>query len=219
MATNIKTTESKFFERTRTALANAQSHPAIKAALNEYGMTDEVLAGLQDLYSSSLKTWEDNTQQDAEQNDTSNQYKILYIELQNMFKEHRDKVKLFFEREPEVLVKLGIKGVFPTKYNDFFDKVKQFYSTLQTDETLLVKTTRIKIDAARVDAALVKLNELLSKRSDFDRENAESQDMTQKKNTAIIEIKEQMDEFDSIAKIALYNQPQLLEALGIFVRN
>ncbi|MBR8536871.1 hypothetical protein KDU71_14950 [Carboxylicivirga sediminis] len=51
------------------------------------------------------------------------------------------------------------------------------------------------------------------------REMAESQAATQTKNDAIITLKDWMDDFYSIAKVALYNQPQLLEALGIFVRS
>jgi len=70
-----------------------------------------------------------------------------------------------------------------------------------------------------VDECLALLNALLAQRSVFDTELAESQDMTKNKNAALIALKEWIDDFDISAKIALYDQPQLLEALGIFVRS
>jgi hypothetical protein len=35
----------------------------------------------------------------------------------------------------------------------------------------------------------------------------------------LLELKDWMEDFDSIAKVALYEEPQLLESLGIFVRS
>jgi hypothetical protein len=50
-------------------------------------------------------------------------------------------------------------------------------------------------------------------------ELGEYQDTTKSKNAALFELKEWMDDFVGIAKIALYDKPQLLEVLGIFVRS
>lgn len=47
----------------------------------------------------------------------------------------------------------------------------------------------------------------------------ESQQATQSKKAALLQLKAWMDKFDATAKIALYDKPQLLEVLGIFVRS
>ena len=178
-------------------------------------MGDEQIAQGQQIYDTTYGVWSANIAEDAETTQASKQYKTTFARLQSIFKEHRDKTIMYFKKQPEVLVQLGVKGRFPQKYNDFFDKTAQFYTTIKNDDALQTQFNRIKINAAVVDESLALHTELLDKRSNFDREEAESQNMTQNKNVALIELKEWMDDFDSIAKIALYDQPQLLEALGI----
>ncbi|HKM44519.1 MAG TPA: hypothetical protein VJY12_03570 [Dysgonamonadaceae bacterium] len=66
---------------------------------------------------------------------------------------------------------------------------------------------------------LSKFDELLSARANYDKELGESQDATDVKNAAMTQMDEWKEDFDVIANIALYDKPQLLEVLGIFVRN
>lgn len=219
MATNLFTSESKFLERARTALTNANSNPVIKSALTDYGMGDEQLAVGQKIFDTAQAIWQENIQEDAETTEASLKYQITYRELQAVFKVHRDKALIYLKKQPELLVKLGITGRFPQKYSDFFDNTRRFYTTIKNDAGLQAIFDKIKLTADVMDACIALLNELLAKRSDFDRELAESQDMTKNKNAALLALKEWLDDFDAIAKVALYDQPQLLEALGIFVRS
>jgi len=53
---------------------------------------------------------------------------------------------------------------------------------------------------------------------EYYREEGESQEATSQKNTDIEIIRNWMSEFFAIARIALKNKPQLLEALGLLVR-
>ncbi|MBK3518576.1 hypothetical protein [Carboxylicivirga marina] len=219
MTKRLFKSESKFLEKSRTAITNAETNPAIKAALAEYGMGDEQLAVGRQTYNASQGIWDKNFKEDTESSEASLTYSTTYNELQAVFKVHRDKALIFFKHKPEVLVKLGVKGRFPRKYNDFFDKVRLFYTAVKADATLQTEMDKIKLTAAQVDECLALLEELLAKRSHFDTELAESQDMTKNKNAALLALKEWMDDFYAIAKVALYDQPQLLEALGVFVRS
>ncbi len=219
MATKLFISESKFLENTRTAITNAETNPAIKAALADYGMGDEQVAVGRQVYNATQSIWDKNIKEDKESTEASLVYSTTFNELRAKFKVHRDKALIFFKYQPEVLVKLGAKGRFPRKYNDFFDKVRLFYTTIKNDSALQLEMDKIKLTAAIVDECLALLEELLVKRSHFDKELAESQDMTENKNAALLALKEWMDEFYTIAKVALYEQPQLLEALGVFVRS
>jgi len=76
-----------------------------------------------------------------------------------------------------------------------------------------------KITPAIVADCLSKHQSLLALRAIYDKESGESQESTQSKNTDLLNLKEWMEDFDIIAKIALYDNPQLLEVLGILVRS
>jgi hypothetical protein len=211
--------ESKFLERSRVALTNAQSDTTIKPLLAEYGMDDEKIAEGWGIYNTTKTTWEQNKKETAETKIASNTYREEYDQMRILFKEHRDKTLIFFKKQPAILIRLGVEGRFPDNYRDFFDKTKLFYQTILENEEVQQKTSLIKITPEVATEALAKHESLLARRAEYDKEFGESQEATKSKNAALIELKEWMDDFDSIAKVALYNQPQLLEVLGIFVRS
>lgn len=149
----------------------------------------------------------------------SNVYRDAFEDLQALFKRHRDLVRIFFKRRPDVLVRFAVSGRLPTKYNEFFDRSRRFYQTIQNNPDLQELVLPLDITPEVVADCLAKLDELLNARASFDKETAEWQDATQEKNRTLLELKEWMDDFDTVAKVALYDNPQLLEALGIFVRS
>lgn len=219
MSYNLEQTESKFLERSRTALTNAANHQEVKTALADYGMDDTKVAEGTSLYESTKSIWDENNREEAETKVASNSYKGKYNELLAIFKRHRNQTLIFFKKDPDVLVTLGVKGRFPKKYNEFFDKVNQFYTGIQNNPAIQAKMDKIKITPSVVTNCLTLHKQLLAERSNYDKEQGESQNITDSKNLAIAELKEWMDDFDAIAKIALYDKPQLLEVLGIFVRS
>ncbi|MBN1970816.1 MAG: hypothetical protein JW870_15725 [Candidatus Delongbacteria bacterium] len=219
MSTNLFISESKFLERSRIALTNAESHAEIKQALTTYGMDKAKLAVGWIIYNNSKSVWERNKDEDAESKIASNSYKAKYNDLQSLFKRHRDQTLIFFKKQPDILIKLGVSGKFPAKYNEFFDKVKLFYNGIKENKDIQTELNKIKITEKVVSDCLAKYDALLAERAHYDKELGESQDATKSKNAALLELKEWMEDFDAIAKVALYDQPQLLEALGIFVRS
>lgn len=219
MATNLFTSESKFLERSRVALTNAESNTEIQPALADYGMGAEKVAEGWQVYNTAKSTWELNQKEDTESELASNSYKAAYSELQSLFKRHRAQSLIFFKKHPDILISLGVKGRFPAKYNDFFDKVKQFYSAIKDNANIQTEVAKIKITPEVVTESLSKYEGLLAERANYDKELGESQDVTKSKNAALLELQDWMEDFDIIAKVALYDKPQLLEVLGIFVRS
>lgn len=219
MATNLLTSESKVLERTRVALTNAETHEEIKPALADYGMDDAKVTEGKALYASTLSIWELNKQEKGETKIASESYKDLYDAFESLFKRHRNQTQIFFKKKPEILIALGVQGSFPTKYNELFDKAKQFYIGIEGNASIQTEMAKIKITAEVVTECLTKHAALLAERANYDKEFGGSQDATKSKNAAMLELQEWMEDFDAIAKIALYDKPQLLEVLGIFVRS
>jgi hypothetical protein len=216
---NLQAKESDFLERVRVALTNAESHKEIKSLIAEFGMDSTEVAIGWKVYNKAKDAWILNTKEDGERKIASNDYKKIFSELDSLFKRHRDFVLIYFKKQPDILISLGVKGSYPSTYSDFFDKSKMFYQTIKDDKQIQNELKRIKITPKIATDCLLMHNELLSKRANYDKEDGESQDSTVLKNIALIELKEWIEDFDAIAKIALYDKPQLLEVLGIFVRS
>jgi len=76
----------------------------------------------------------------------------------------------------------------------------------------------LKVDAALVAEAQTQIKLVEDKRAIYLREKGESEDATQKKDKAFAEIDRWMSDFYAVARIALEDRPQLLEALGKVVK-
>jgi hypothetical protein len=215
----MKQSESKFLERIRIALTNAESQAEIKAALTEYGVDEAKYAEGWELYNLTKNSWELNKQEESETRLVSNAYQAAYGKLEMKFKRHRDLCLILCKKDPDTLIQLGVKGRFPTKYNEFFDKLKMFYTSINTNPDVQNKLAFIKLSPEIAATCLAELEEVLALRANFDREMGESQVATVSKNVALHNLSEWMDDFDTIAKIALYDTPQQLEILGVLVKS
>lgn len=211
--------ESKFLERTRIALSNAESQADIKAALLAFGVDDAKFAEGWNVYNKVKSIWELNAKEEAETSLASNAYSTKYNEVTAKFKRHRDLTRILCTKDPDILIELGIRGHLPSQYNEYFDLIKLFYTTIAGNAVIQAKLAVIKLTPKLAKACLAELDALLALRSEFDKEMGESQAATVSKNAALNELSDWMDDFDILAKLALYDTPQRLEVLGVLVKS
>lgn len=219
METNLNKTESKFKERVRIALTNAESHTEIKPLMSELGYDEAKISEGWSIFETFQTSSEKNEQEDIEKDLSSKAYKKDLKEFNSLLKRHRNQCGILFKKDPESLVKLGVKGSFPTKYNKIFDFAKHFYKAIQKHSDIQDRLVLCKITPELVTDCLSKLENVKSLRATYYKEAGEAQNATEQKNVDLIELKNWIEDFDIIAKIALYDKPQLLEVLGIFVRS
>lgn len=212
-------TESEFIERTRIALTNAETHVEIKPLIGIFGMDESKIAEGWTIFNSFLALKETQEQEGIEKKTSSDLYSTEFSDFISVLKKHRDQCLIFFKKHPEFLVKLGVKGSFPTKNDDILDFAKHFYKSIKKHAEIQEKLSLCMITPEIVEAQLTKLETVKQLRADYYKESGEAQDATVNKKLAYFEIKDWMEDFDIIAKSALYAKPQLLEVLGIFVRS
>lgn len=219
MALSQKKNDAKTIERSRIALSSYKTNPEINLGLSDYGYDETTVDGGWQLHAKADTAFKANQTETIETNLVSEDYKKAYKKRASVFKKHRNMASIFFKRSPEVLMELNVKGRFPSNYIAFFNAHELFYSAIKNNADIQAQFDRIKITAPVIGDCEAELAILKNKRADYDREFGESQAATQEKNESIEELREWMEDFDAMAKIALWNQPQLLESLGIFVRN
>ena len=82
-----------------------------------------------------------------------------------------------------------------------------------------LKIKKIFITEEEISACIAEINALETTRALYLREVGESQEATKKKDKALAELEDWMSDFHLVAKIAMEDQPQLLESLGVLVRS
>jgi len=123
-------------------------------------------------------------------------------------------------RNSEVTLKnLGVTGIMPEVYVSVMEKMRIFYRLLDGNESLLQPLGTLKLNQDEVTASLEAIAGVETARAEYLREVGESQDATKIKDKALKELDSWMSNMRAVAKIALEDNPQLMEALGVLVRS
>lgn len=115
--------------------------------------------------------------------------------------------------------KLELTGTIPQAYVAWQKTVTNFYSTLNAEPELIDKLKRLKITAESVAAAITLVEQIKTARAAYLKEKGESEDATKEKDAAFAKMDKWMSDFYAVARIAMEDKPQLLEALGKIVKS
>lgn len=219
MANTTKKSETASLEAYRVALENVTAQEQIAGKMLELGYDETVLTEGRNLLKETLEKYQLNKKEDAERSDTFDRFTSLWGEIDEDYRLHRKKVRVIFKKDPALLEKLGADRQTPDPYVKWVQVLKKFYGVLEVDAELQKKVNRLKVSLADIQAALHKIEVLEKARADYMKEKGESQDATQIKNAIFDRMDTWMSEFYAVARIALEDSPQLLEALSKTVKN
>lgn len=219
MAKHSKISEAKFLEQARVALENAESQSMIATIMAEYGYDATAIAQGKTVYTETRQAFDTNKTEDDETSEAYANFSALKQQLYDTFYSHRKKARVIFRNDSVTADKLAISGSMPQAYIKWLETVKKFYSVAVADATIQTKLSKLKITPDDLNTTNDLIPQVEKARAEYLREKGESQDATNLKDAAFAKLDEWMFEFYAVAKIALEDNPQLLEALGLVVKN
>lgn len=113
--------------------------------------------------------------------------------------------------------KLTISGSLPQAYIKWLKKSKEFYSVAIADTAIQTSLSRMKITADDLNTTSTLINDM--ERALYMKEKGESHVAIKIKDAVFGKLDDWMSEFYAVAKIALEDNPQLLESFGKLVRS
>ncbi|MDA3821068.1 MAG: hypothetical protein PF450_00445 [Bacteroidales bacterium] len=200
-------------EKSRIALDKAETNPRIARAMKKHGYGPEVLKEGKDLLESTREIYDENLQIQDEQSLARSTFSKHKKEMDSEFREHREKAKHLFHKDVDVVDKLGLKGKYPTIYVKWRDYMRAFYSVIVESSEIQQRFKRLNFTKDDAEAGLDNVHKLDHLRAKWINEKGISQNSTQQKNKAFAELNEWMSVFYGVAKMALKNEPELLEIL------
>ena len=212
-------TEAEALEQYRVSFENVEKQPEIATIMAEFGYDETLLTEGKTLLTKTRQAFDFNKKEDDETTEAYKNFTELKENLAKTYTLHRKKGKVIFRKEPTTLNKLALTGSLPTAYIKCLETVKKFYTVAAADSDIQSKLVRLKITTEEINGTIQLITNLELARAEYLREKGESQDSTKSKDKAFGEIDDWMSEFYAVAKIALEDNPQLLESLGIFVRS
>ncbi|QIA08824.1 hypothetical protein [Draconibacterium halophilum] len=219
MASKLKNTEAALLENYRVALENAESQPEIAQELNEIGYSPEVISEGKAIYEETRLAYDTNKTEDDETSVASATFKEKRKELEDFFIVHRKKARVIFRNDEVTQEKLAIDHYPSGAYVKWLEQVKKFYTVAASDTEIQNKLARLAISVDEISQGNTLVSEIETARANYLREVGESQDATKAKDQAFMKLANWMQDFYAVAKIALEDKPQLLEALGLTIRS
>ena len=219
MSQRASRAESAILERYRVALENVEAQTEIATIMAEFGYDSAMIEDGKQLFTKTRQAYDLNVKEDDETSQAYSNYTTKKKLMEDTYSLHRKKAKVIFRKDLEVMKRFVLDGLVPKAYVRWLEIVKKFYSEMLSDTELQTKLSRLKVTADDLNSANALLTELEAARADYLREKGESQDATEQKDTVFAELDDWMSEFYAVARIALEDNIQLLESLGVIVRN
>lgn len=219
MVTKKTKSELSELERYRVGLANAVAQPKISKNMALYGYTADKIAEGQQIFDHTMVVFNANKTEDDETSEASKQFKNELADIENNYRSDRRKARILFRDEPILLKRLGIVGNVPETYLNLMHTCKTFYTVALADSAISDRLAVLNTPLEHLSTMQNKLIQIENTRIIFLREMGESQEATKAKDKAIADLEWWMRDFYAVARIAMEDEPQLLEALGIFVKS
>ncbi|WKN43911.1 hypothetical protein [Tunicatimonas pelagia] len=214
VCTNISSImkQNDFLKQVYVALTNAASSPELLSLLKEYGYNDKKLR-------EGLKLYNDVEQLNQQQQLANQEAKTTVQSLQatrqqliDTFQTHLDTARLAYKREADYTDTLSLTQARQKTVPDLLAQTQQFYANIPV---ALMEKYHVSQQELTDSASLVQqVKDLVALQR---KAQAQVQTLTQTRQAAMAELKDWMKIFFTIAKVALREHPQQLEALDIVV--
>lgn len=212
-------TQKELMEQFKISLTNVQTQPVLKSTMATFGYAPKVIAEGQTIYDKADKAFIYQNTEASETIAAKGLFDEVREELDEKYTIDRKKAKIVFKTDEIVLKQLGLLGTVPFAHVEWVDTMETLYNGIIADKSVQTKLVRLNLTLKDAQNALLDIKKMEAARADYYREIGESEDATKQKEKALAEIQSWMSEFYAVAKIAMEDQPQLLESLGVYVRS
>ena len=219
MATRPKNSEAQTLEQYRVALENCEAQAQIATTMAEFGYDSTTIAVGKAKLDATRTTYDSNKTESYESAAAYDAFESKRKELASEYSSHRKKAKVIYRKDPMMCDKLAISGSMPQAYVKWLETIRKFYTIAIADAEIQAQLTKMKITLEDLNAANALIPEVEALRAIYLKEKGESQDATKAKDASFAELDDWMSEFYAVARIALEDNPQLLEALGLIIKS
>ena len=219
MTAKSKSSEAAILEQYRVALENVENQPEIANLMVALSYDAATITEGKTLLEQTRTAYDKNKTDDDETTAAYADFDARKEQLANTYAMHRKKAKVLYRKDPVTAEQLGVSGRLPQAYIKWLDTVKKFYATASADAGIQARLASLNLTIADINDTEALIADLETARAEYLREKGESQDATKQKDAAFATMDDWMSEFYAVARIALEDRPQLMEALSKAVKS
>jgi len=211
----INASISDFFANAALILNNAQAHPEIATALDAFGYDAAAIQHGQELFTTARALHDTQIKEYGEQHATTQIFTEAVRQADKSYTAHRRLATLAFKGNAQRQTDLKLSERKPRAFNPWYEQARHFYTALLADAAAQSQLARYRVTAEALQAGQSQVEQTLALNNLQQQEKGEAQNATQHRDAAIEALDDWLSDFKEIAKIALADSPQLLEALNL----
>ncbi|MEL6882055.1 MAG: hypothetical protein AAFP09_16130 [Cyanobacteria bacterium J06607_10] len=208
-----------FLTEAQVALDNSLNNPDILQAVSDLGYTTPRLREGKKLYNLAAAAQLEQQMEAGGQLTASQTLQDTWATAKKSYIRFVKIARVAFKRSTGVATQLSLSGKRKESLSGWLGQANQFYKSALADKAILTGLKEFGITEQKLKAGLAELQAVEAANLTQEKEKGEAQAATKRRDAAIDELQDWLSDYLAIAKIALEEEPQLLEGLGILVRS
>lgn len=200
----------------QVALDNVQADAVLQEALASFGYQAERLQEGQDLLTEARTAHETVTVEYGDQYDATDAMKAAYETASTTYMRHLKVARVALQNGRGTAQKLHLDGRRKSTLPDWIKQARSFYENALANGEVQAALGRFGITSEQLERGQAQVDAVAAANAVQEREKGEAQNATEKRDAAVDALDAWMSDFRTIARIALEDQPQQLEKLGVY---
>ena len=201
------------------AIDNALNNPKVLGYLSDFGYTKAKIQQGKQLYNVAATAQLAQQAEAGDQISATTEVNEAWETAKKSYMRFLKVARVAFKSNSGVATQLDLGGTRKKSLSGWMAQAKQFYKNALDNKAVLSELKEFGITEAKLKAGLAELAVIEQANMIQEREKGEAQAATEKRDAALDELQDWLSDYLAIAKVALEEEPQLLEGLGVLVRS
>jgi hypothetical protein len=197
------------------SILGAQNNPEIQEKLNAFGYTPPRIEEGKRLLDRATRLMTVQVEEYSDKFIASDKVEKLWKSAYSGYMITVKVVRVAFVGQPEMLQRFNATGRRNRSLSGWMRDARILYNNLLNSQDALAVIAQFGYSAEKLNNELQAVNEVENLHSKWLSEKGQAQQSTVERDEAFDELCKWFSSFRAIARIALYDKPQLIEALGI----
>ena len=215
---NNSTSIDGLLHEAQVAIDNALTNEQILSALSNFGYTAERIEQGKALYTDAFTAQTLQKLEAGEQKAATAELEAHRAVAHTTYMRLVKIARVAFKRDVGIATQLDLNGDRKRSLAGWLAQVNQFYANALANPAVLEGLGNFGITRKKLQAGLAEVNAVEASNLTQEKEKGEAQAATQTRDAALDALQEWLSDYLAIAKVALEDNPQLLEALGVLQR-
>ena len=208
-----------YLSKARVAIENGKNVPEIAGKLTLFGYAPEQMEVGQQLLADAEAKQNAQKKEYGEQYDATEKQNTLYGEANKEYMKFMKLARIRFADNVDIQQAMRLNGSRKRNLAGFIRDASLFYSNALANENVINGLSKYNITREDLEKGQQLLKDLEQAEAVQKKETGDAQISTQKRNEAMDKLENWFSEFIEVARIAVDDEPEMMEMLGVLHRS